>query len=179
MTRINRRVLSLAALLLCIVLVFAGCSGSGSRTTAEQYARTAWQATGRTDAPASVFVMQYTSPDALTNGRELPDSMVCAIPENGYAFVFAPRSGGSFAGLQIVFMTTGGNVLSRADYDTLYTSYATLIDTTQQALHLSACNYLAYLYMDAWDAKTDITTDAKTNQWYSLNNKMIETIMKK
>lgn len=179
MTHMKRSTLCLAALLICLVLALTACDGSGSRTTAENYARTAWQATGRSDVPASVYAMQFTDSAALTRNREKPDSMVCAIPDSGYAFVFAPRSGSSFAGLQVVFMTGGGNVLSTVSYDTLYTSYLTLMDTAQQALHLTACNYLAYMYMDAWDAKTNIVTDAKTNQWYALTPAMIEKIVKK
>ena len=179
MIRFRRRAIALLALLVCAALLLAGCSGSSSVTEAERLAGTAWRAASRTDAPRSVYVCQFTSPGRLTANRELPDEMVCAIPANGYCFVFAPSDGGSFSGLQAVFMTGGGNVLCTADYNTLYQSYLTLMDDAQRALYLGACNYLAYLYMDAWDASVPLAPDCRADQWYALSNPMIEAMMKK
>ena len=179
MIRFRRRAIALLALLVCAALLLAGCSGSSSVTEAERLAGTAWRAASRTDAPRSVYVCQFTSPERLTANRELPDEMVCAIPANGYCFVFAPSDGGSFSGLQAVFMTGGGNVLCTADYNTLYQSYLTLMDDAQRALYLGACNYLAYLYMDAWDASVPLAPDCRADQWYALSDPMIEAMMKK
>lgn len=179
MIRFRRRAIALLALLVCAALLLAGCSGSSSVTEAERLAGTAWRAASRTDAPRSVYVCQFTSPERLTANRGLPDEMVCAIPANGYCFVFAPSDGGSFSGLQAVFMTGGGNVLCTADYNTLYQSYLTLMDDAQRALYLGACNYLAYLYMDAWDASVPLAPDCRADQWYALSDPMIGAMMKK
>lgn len=175
------RVIWIVVILLLLCAVGAGLmatrSGGRDQGTAVAYAKAAWADSGRSDLPASISYMHYTSTDSLNTIMAQPDISVALVPMSGYACFFPPTGSGdeAFSGLQLVFVGENGKVLSRMSYDDLYDTF----QASGVPAYLDAANYMAALYLDSLKNSTPAGKDERIGCWYAFSADQIAAIVKK